>query len=386
MKLSKLKTILSRDTSSGAFIPQIDGLRFIAIGAVICYHIADFVRVKTGHAWEDSTLSLFLSHGYFGVPLFFVISGFVISLPFVQREMAGRAPVPLKRYFLRRLTRLEPPYLINLLLLFSLLILVKDRSAEELFPHLLASMAYSHNAIYNEFSQVNFLAWSLEVEFQFYVLAPLLVWVFRIKGLLLRRVVLIGLMLLFGLIANDLAATGQMPRLSLLYHFSYFFCGFLLADVYVNNWNEEPNTRYLFDLVSVFGWTALTITLYEPDRFRALFPFLIFIAYWAAFRGRVSSWFFSQPLIYIIGGMCYTLYLYHFFVISAVGNPVLRWLENFTEDQTLLTIYILLTTVPFVLASGAVLFVCFEKPFMRRDWFESLFQRITRTNHQIVQK
>ena len=63
----------------------------------------------------------------------------------------------------------------------------RDRSVEELSPRLLASMTYTHNAIYNEFSQVNFLAWSLEIEFQFYVLAPMLVLVFRLRQLLLRR-------------------------------------------------------------------------------------------------------------------------------------------------------------------------------------------------------
>ena len=228
-----LKTRLARDTTSGRFIPEIDGLRFIAIGSVIAYHIADFVRVKSGHAWSDSAFSLFLSHGYFGVPLFFVISGFVISLPFVERLDAGKPPPSIKRYFLRRLTRLEPPYLVNLLLLFILLVTVKGMSGEALLPHLLASMTYMHNAIYNEFSSINFLSWSLEVEFQFYALAPLLVMLFRIKPTLLRRSVLLALILGFGLFSDTLGTSGLLPRLALLYYIGYFFAGFLLADVYV---------------------------------------------------------------------------------------------------------------------------------------------------------
>ena len=93
----RLLSRLSRESSSGRFIPEIDGLRFIAIGAVVAYHVGDFVRTKTGHGWSDSALSLFLSHGYFGVPLFFVISGFIISLPFLERIETGRPRPSLKR-------------------------------------------------------------------------------------------------------------------------------------------------------------------------------------------------------------------------------------------------------------------------------------------------
>jgi peptidoglycan/LPS O-acetylase OafA/YrhL len=374
MNFRWLKNALARDTTSGAFIPQIDGLRFIAIGAVIAYHVADFVRVKTGHAWSDGALSLFLSHGYFGVPLFFVISGFVISLPFVERTMAGRPAPSLKRYFLRRLTRLEPPYLINLLLLFGLLVVVKDQSASELFPHLLASMTYTHNAIYNEFSAINFLAWSLEVEFQFYALAPLLVLLFRVRSLPLRRGLLLALIVLFGLAANDLAAAGLLPRLALVYYIAYFFAGFLLADVYVNDWREKPPTRPAFDLVSLASWGTIALCLYRPDDYRALLPMLVFGAYWGAFRGTVSSWFFSQPIIHIIGGMCYTLYLYHFYVVSAIGNPALGRVVRHTDDLTTATLLTLLLVTPVVLLSGAVLFALFEKPFMRRLWFEAFMR------------
>ena len=116
----KITKKLARETASNAFIAEIDGLRFIAIFSVIFYHLADFVRVKTGHAWQENELSLFLSHGYFGVPLFFAISGFVIALPFATKALSHEPAPSLKRYFLRRLTRLEPPYLINLLLVFFL--------------------------------------------------------------------------------------------------------------------------------------------------------------------------------------------------------------------------------------------------------------------------
>ena len=51
--------------------------------------------------------------------MFFVISGFVLGMPFCKRTLADGPPVNLGRYFLRRLTRLEPPYAISLLIFFA---------------------------------------------------------------------------------------------------------------------------------------------------------------------------------------------------------------------------------------------------------------------------
>ena len=150
----------------------------------------------------------------------------------------------------------------------------------------------------------------------------------------------------------------------------------------LQTWNEQAVKRRVFDLVSLLTWGLMAYCLYQPDRYLAIFPLLIFGAYWAAFRGYYSSRFFSLPVIFTIGGMCYTLYLYHFYVVSAVGNPVLSWVSGQTTDLTLLTLYTLLFVTPVVLISGAILFILFEKPFMRRRWFEDLMKRINRDQPQ----
>jgi peptidoglycan/LPS O-acetylase OafA/YrhL len=75
---------------------------------------------------------------------------------------------------LRRLTRLEPPYIIALVIFFIANVWVLHAySFKSLLPHFFASMAYLHNIIYQSFSWILPVAWSLEVEVQFYVLAPL---------------------------------------------------------------------------------------------------------------------------------------------------------------------------------------------------------------------
>jgi peptidoglycan/LPS O-acetylase OafA/YrhL len=111
-----MKLSFKRITSSGSFIPEIDGLRFIAIVSVVLHHISAFLFIKVEKFYNTPLdfpiLNKVLSHGRLGVPLFFVISGFILGMPFAKYYIEKGDRINLKKYFLRRLTRLEPPYII----------------------------------------------------------------------------------------------------------------------------------------------------------------------------------------------------------------------------------------------------------------------------------
>ena len=74
--------------------------------------------------WDVFPQSPFLAvgyAGYFGVQLFFVISGFILALPYL-RSADFNAPAPNTRsYYLRRLVRLDPPYIVSLLVAFAVI-------------------------------------------------------------------------------------------------------------------------------------------------------------------------------------------------------------------------------------------------------------------------
>src|SRR6266513_382861 len=88
-----------RITTSGNFIPEIDGLRFIAISSVVLDHIALYVTDLSRHP-----MGLFELGGR-GVELFFVISGFILAVPFASQHLCGGPRLGLRKYFLRRITR-----------------------------------------------------------------------------------------------------------------------------------------------------------------------------------------------------------------------------------------------------------------------------------------
>ena len=117
-----MKLSFKRITSSGSFIPEIDGLRFIAIASVVIMHAGVYIMIKDQTNYVDTfdfeLLGKILHHAMLGVPIFFAISGFILGLPFAKFHINNGKSINLKTYFIRRLTRLEPPYIVILTMLF----------------------------------------------------------------------------------------------------------------------------------------------------------------------------------------------------------------------------------------------------------------------------
>lgn len=371
---SRLINQLRRVTSSGRFIPEIDGLRFIAIMSVILYHLNGYLWVKNPDAFVISPatelLNRVLNIGHIGVPLFFVVSGFILALPFASHSLQGKEPISLRAYYLRRLTRLEPPYLISLLLLFVLLVITKG-GASELFPHFLASAAYLHNIIYSDGSSINYVAWSLEVEVQFYLMAPFLALLFKVRSTVTRRALMIGIVcfLVFLLDIWPIEDRGR-ARLSLLSFGQFFMIGFLFADLYLSNPDKYDSRRQkgeiLWDIISLIGWPLLLVLVVQGYYVHWLLPFYILLLYVAAFRSKWFRRLLSMPWITVIGGMCYSIYLLHFQIISAVGRITSKVQIENSYPLTLLLQCVLMT--PVVIISSSVFYMLIEKPCMRRDW------------------
>ena len=260
-----------RVTSSGRFIPQIDGLRFVAILTVYLYHLNGFLLERGEPTPGDPSrhwVTRTLEHGHYGVQLFFVISGFVLALPFASHYLCGSKPVSLRAYFLRRLTRLEPPYVLSMLLFFSLLVLQLGHSARELVPHLTASLLYLHNIAYGAGSPINAVAWSLEVEIQFYVLVPLLAGLFTVSNPRLRRAGIAALICV-AVIFQAIFVSPDRFRLdrSILGQLQFFLVGFLLADVYLTEWRSNPESAFSLGLGGARGLAAPPFAMVVSARF-----------------------------------------------------------------------------------------------------------------------
>jgi peptidoglycan/LPS O-acetylase OafA/YrhL len=355
-----------------------DGLRFIAIGMVILFHLNGYLMAKSrsyehGVATRDWLCRTALV-GSHGVELFFVISGFILALPFAGHRLIGAPAVSLRRYYLRRLTRLELPYVIALFLLMFLGFLFSAGSVSALGAHLVASLFYLHNIIYGAASTVLGVAWSLEIEVQFYVLVPLLTLLFAIRNSATRRLVIL---LLASLTIPAQAPLRQIdPRfgLSIVGYLQFFLMGFLLADIFLLEWKTPTQRAGYWDVVTLLGWPALLIALQSETQTQWVFPALTFVLYCAAFRGRWTRRILSWRWVSTIGGMCYSIYLIHYAVISAVG----RFTKNIGEGLP----NPLYLSLQFAVVGTAIVFVCgvyfllLERPCMSRDWPQRLWVNV----------
>lgn len=367
--LQRTLHLLSRRTSGLSFIPEIDGLRFLALLPVIFYHLwGNFSTYAQGHFLIPSLTAapvaiLGVDDGKMGVKLFFIISGVILGLPFARQYVAGGKKVALGKYFKRRLVRLEPPYILNLLFAFSLLLLLKgDFPLRQGIEHLLASIFYLHNLLYAQQSLINAVAWSLEIEVQFYILVPLLSLIFALHAPLTRRLLLVVAIIsssVFSYVVSDSAHIS----LSVLSYLQYFLVGFLVVEWLLSQPAEKKRPSYAFDLVMVICVVLFFSLGLLLDYAGLLTPWFGLLMVISTFRGVLTAQFFKKEVIYTIGGMCYTIYLYHFFIIGILGHGRLFFFETFW-----LNFILTFTVVPLaVLIVSSVVFVLFEKPFMG-DW------------------
>lgn len=388
MILPALRTFLrqrfTRVTSSVAFIPQLDGLRALAIFLVVAYHVfaiylEDTHRLGTQSLPRDwaliaprSPLISWVLNLAFGVQIFFAISGFILTIPFARSYLVGAAPPSRRLYLLRRLIRLEPPYFLSMTFLFLMLVIPWHQPwwhARVMFQvfglHYLASLVYLHGAIYGTPSWINGAAWTLEIEVQFYLLLPVIAELFRIRRNGLRRAIFFAMVTVSALIAQFGPTYFHSARLGmgLAAQVQFFLAGVLLADVYLDPPRIlRPGPR-VADALALLSAALLVYVLHWRPQLRLMEPFLLMAMFLAIFHGRRASRLFGFPLITFPGTMCYTIYLYHIFMVHQL-LPITIGL--FPPAHALwwdAGVQLLLMLPPILLVS-VVLFLTTERPFM----------------------
>lgn len=366
--LSTLLEKLRRITSGGVYMAEIDGLRFVAIYWVVVWmHTSNFINVKVYDSkFFSPFLSLAVLEGGYGVSLFFMISGFILGLPFARHHLLDGPAVSLKSYYLRRLTRLEPPYLVALIIAFVGLVFILEKfTFSELLPHLLASAVYAHGFIYHgEKSPVLGIAWSLEVEVQFYIIVPLLSFLYRIKKNIVRWAIFLLLILVFTAQTYFNASGGSY---GLQYALHCFLIGMLICDLYVNEVRPKrnANTWYVTGIILLL-FLPLFISLYDFPSYLVK-HLLVGLLFYIGLSNDKMKKFFSMQWISIIGGMCYSIYLIHFMVMTAL-LPLLIKIPVTNPNLRFSICFIIIISV--VLLSGAFFYRLIEQPCMYKYWYK----------------
>lgn len=165
-------------------VPAIEGMRGVAVLWVLLFH---FFVVRNGK-FDDAFLSLvkawppleaFVGNGYLGVDLFFLITGFLLTLPWFRHADAGLAAPATRAFYARRARRILPAYYVQLVFLFFLALpLLHPRlwieSTAFVVGNIGAHATFLHytSPLTSASMTVNGALWTLAIEFQYYLLLP----------------------------------------------------------------------------------------------------------------------------------------------------------------------------------------------------------------------
>lgn len=273
------------------YLPVINSLRGLAATAICFYHFV----LSTANYVETPWVRTVFYYAQYGVPLFFVISGIVLPLALLKNEYQLQHWVT---FMTKRLVRLEPPYLVSLLLATAYLIFQTYRHTgllEFSGSNFLLHLGYLIPFVEGQ-KWINPIYWSLAVEFQFYLFLSL-AFIGLKQPFFSRRFLVYILMLAACFISNEKAFIFRWLPL------------FLVGIVYVLKQHKIIDLKeYL--LVSLVSFGLIYYVLDFPNLCVAIFT-LSMVHYFPNYNPKFSNW---------LGKISYSLYLIHFIIGQALVN------------------------------------------------------------------
>jgi peptidoglycan/LPS O-acetylase OafA/YrhL len=325
---------MQRASISSTHIPAIDGLRALAVFAVVLYHL--------GISW--------IPGGFLGVDLFFVISGYVITR-LILDSIESANGLDIKKFYAARIRRLFPGLIALLIVTLVMIALFAPDAIRRFIKDVPYVLSGTNNWHLVALEQDYFQAigrppllqhtWSLAVEFQFYLIWPIILFFIwrRFGKRVVRRAALLiatfsGITLFLFSLQADNATAG---RISHIYfgtdtHSLGLFLGSALAVSWIPR-NLTPNisqrAQDFVDGIGVFGFIGLLCIFLFIDQenatlYQIAFPLaaifgcatLVSIVHPAS---RFSPILSNKTFLWI-GQRSYGIYLWHW-VVFQVTRP-----------------------------------------------------------------
>ncbi|MEX6379273.1 acetyltransferase [Staphylococcus saprophyticus] len=353
------------------YMPGLDGLRAIAVIGIIIYHL--------NKQW--------LSGGFLGVDTFFVISGYLItSLLLFEYESTGI--INLKQFWLRRIKRLIPAVLVLVVTVTLATLIFKPEQIISIKHDAFAAIFYVSNWWYiatdvNYFEQFAFMPlkhlWSLAIEEQFYIVFPIVLIALLLKIKKYRNVTLI--FWIISLISLLLMVWIPQPHMQ---HSRVYFgtdtrlqtmlLGVILAFIWPPfklKQNPNPSLRFIIDSIGAIGILILLLLFIKVDDnsdwiynggFYLISGITLFVIISVVHPSGYFAKLIGNPFFVYIGKRSYSLYLWHF--------PVISFLHSYyVEGQVPLYVYALDILLTIFFAEISYRFI--ETPF-RKQGFKAL--------------
>jgi peptidoglycan/LPS O-acetylase OafA/YrhL len=158
---------------SEARLGVLDGLRGIAVLLVLWYHVWE-ISWLAPPAW----LAFLPATGFVGVHLFFFLSGFVISYPFIRAAAFDTRALTWSEFAWRRFIKIVPSYVLSVAVAYAIGYAQAQPNAA-LLPDLVTHLLFVHTWFPSRYGTIDGVLWTLAVEVEFYCIFPLLWWCFK---------------------------------------------------------------------------------------------------------------------------------------------------------------------------------------------------------------
>lgn len=435
-----IKSSLQRKNTASSKKPKskiaaLDGVRAIAALLIVVLHISDLVGVP----WSTNgnpVATAFAFFGRMGVVLFFVLSGFLLFMPYAKALLFQEEWPSIRKFYLRRIFRIWPGYYL------CLFILVVFFSRRYLLPENRLSLTLFATFLMDSSTQtwqkLNGPFWTLATEWQFYMVLPLIslgfAWVVRRFTSTLQQRLKVTLLCCCGVLVWALAirAAGlyytntpqwnpPLPRgilnfISFLIfgvqgkYLEIFALGMMASTLYI--FTQDPTYGQLLksrlqnwsNRLWMFGWIfILFIALWQVQATKArdgipyfhaldFFQPLQSYFHWIGepiigfgfaacivailFGSPQLRWFFELRFLRWIGMISFSLYMWHQFLLGHFYSmlPRIGFIHGSFMKIVILWIFVVVVVLPFCY----LLYKLVEEPGMR------LGQRITSKKFQPV--
>ncbi|HEY9774099.1 MAG TPA: acyltransferase [Planktothrix sp.] len=315
-------------------LPVINGLRGLAILLVIYHHV--IVPPLTAylahlHTLRVSGLSvpaseLFFKQGWMGVNLFFILSGFVLYLPYYlgARTMQSRADVV--DFYKRRAARLMPLFFINCFVCAFVAMRYQPFWFESFLP---AVTTLSMFTDYQWMPTINPALWSLMIEIYFALICPFLFMAIGRIGWRKATVaifVLAWIVRMAGAMTNHLSIQDSLPA-----RLDDFVLGMILCRVYFERRMPKAGAKLLLT-VSIASLAGATVLCDLWKNGSGLSPYvipfignLIQVGFFSLSLGALRSQralrtLFTNRALQLLGMMCYSIYMWHLVMLQPLTD------------------------------------------------------------------
>jgi peptidoglycan/LPS O-acetylase OafA/YrhL len=366
--------------------PALHGMRFFAIVTVIAYHVTWIFMGEQGIVLDPTFFAQSLTV-FFGMDLFFVLSGFLIG-SILLRSLAKSGSPELRRFYVRRVFRTFPSYYVVL----TVLALAFPLTAAQ-HRHLIWEYVYGTNFLPLQRGQtVMFWGWSLALEEQFYLSVPFLFLALHRLRSDRARITFVSLFWLsalavrLGIYYRHPGPWNDFDLYGALYfrthtRFDPLVMGILIALLHksygraIAAWLEPPFHRAVVALASLAClWLLLRPAMFGIERLQVVHLFAWGTITSLMYLGIVpmalygDGWLcraMGAPIFRRLATLGYGVYLVHIPIIDHVMVPAAKSAQQRGWSMLWVWPTALASTVVLSLAVGYLLHVLIEKPSLR---------------------